>query len=104
MALTLSKLATNTASLSVPYKGDAVNLVYRPGKVTDAVLANIDKSLDDRAAALCGLIVSWDIYQDESQSDTVPLTPDGLSALPSDLKLVIARAIIKDVRPEASAA
>lgn len=104
MALTLPKLATNQANLSVPYKGDVVKLTYIPGKVTDAVLVRVDQSLAEREAALCELIVSWDIYQDEEGGLTLPITPEGMAVLPSDLKLVLARAIIKDVRPESGAA
>jgi hypothetical protein len=115
MAISLQKIASNTANVSFqasPDPNDVVNLTYYPGRVTEKVFFfGIDFSSTEAATAslkdfnqtLANLIKNWDVYEDVEQTQLFPIDPERFPELPFELRLGIIKAIAGDVRPEAAA-
>jgi hypothetical protein len=114
MALTLAKIATNTASVSLHYCGEDIMIEYLPSRITGKMLlqmqslssteeSNASAGLASLTETLCRLIKSWTIYEDTEETVMYPLEPDRLADLPIDLISQAFNAIIADNRPEAQA-
>lgn len=131
MPLTLAKMTSNTASVTFIYGDDPVTVVYYPSRVTEKTLAQLqffisasedtlgqsfetlneilagkaitsDRLTDQQRST--GLVKSWDVYEDDAQSQMFPIDPSRFSDLPFDFRIKVLGAIIGDVRPEAIAA
>ena len=111
MPITLKKMTANTAPLAIAWGDETVNITYYPGRVTERTLAQIESMgnlTGDNAvagfetfnAALANLLKSWDIYDDEEQSQVLPLTADSFSMLPFGFRVQLVQAIVGDIRPE----
>ena len=114
MALTLAKLAANTASVTFTYQGEAITTEYYPSRITGKMLlqmqslssteeSNASAGLASLTETLCRLIKSWTIYEDTEETVMFPLESDCLSELPIALISQAFNAIIADNRPEAQA-
>ncbi|SRR5258708_1724023 len=114
MALTLNKLASNTASVTLQVDEDTVTVVYYPGRVTEKAMAQMQAfTLMDESNLVAGfvgfnemlahLIKSWDVFEDDEQTIMFPLEPDRLSELPIIFRVNVVNAIAGDIRPEAMA-
>ena len=103
MTLTVSQLAANEASLSIPIAGETLNLVYYPNKFTTKLLLHIDVVYDGEREALgihetlAALIKSWDLQDDNG--NPYPLDPEKLAELGIPLLRKISQAIGNDTRP-----
>ena len=104
MPITLAKMAANTASITFNIGADTVTVVYYPGRVSDSAIAKMDASADEFNQTLASLIQSWDIYEDTDQTQLLPIDADHLSALGRSYRMQIARAIVRDIRPNAETA
>ncbi|MGZ6321667.1 MAG: hypothetical protein ACXWQR_20485 [Ktedonobacterales bacterium] len=117
MPLDLQNLTTDTATARVDYgaNGD-INLVYRPGNVTENSLAklqylqemdalrkadpehksDIKESLEYMGAVntlLCQMLISWDLKRN---AVVIPLTDDALRDVPLGIRMDVLRAIYGD--------
>lgn len=101
MVVTLAKMAANTATIQIPYGGDVVNVTFYPGRVTDKNVALLDGNADETNEGLLTLIKSWDLMLDEDTP--CPIDLEHLADVPWDFKVDVARAIMRDIRPEARA-
>jgi hypothetical protein len=104
MPVTLSHLKKNRKPLEVPFEGDKVNLVYKPGEVTPALGQEMvdDSNKMPAVMALARVLESWDV-EDDSQpkgaDDHFPVLPieDAvLAGLPSHFLNALLRAIYED--------
>ncbi len=112
MALTLAKIATNTASVTLHYSGEDITIEYFPARITGKMLLQM-QSLAETAEASAGLnsltetlarlIKSWTLYEDMEETVMFPLDPDRLAELPVSLISASFTAIVGDSRPEAQA-
>jgi hypothetical protein len=112
MPISLQKMAANTASVTVQVGDDAANIVYYPSRVNEkALFMSFDQSSASAMAAsfgefnveLANLIQSWDIFEDDAQTQLFPIDAARFSELPLDFRLKIYKAIVSDVRPEGMA-
>ncbi len=114
MALTLAKIATNTATVTLHYSGEDILIEYFPARITGRMLVEmqaLSQVKEDNATAsyislivtLCRLIKSWTIYEDEKETVMFPLEPERLPELPISLISQAFTAIMGDSRPEAQA-
>lgn len=111
MPITLEKMASNTASVTIQSGEDSATIVYYPGRVTDKILAQIKAlgSLDEDSAlegleafngTIASLIKSWDIYEDAKATRLLPITAEGISAIPYLFRVQMVTAILGDINPE----
>jgi hypothetical protein len=114
MGLTLAKIATNTASVTLHYGGEDIIIDYFPSRITGKMLLQmqaLSTTEDSNASAgftslietLCRLIKSWTLYEDAEETVMFPLLPDRLAELPIALISQAFNVIIADNRPEAQA-
>jgi hypothetical protein len=111
MPISLSRIAANTAHVTFAWDQDNITIIYRPGRVTEKIFAeleafnhlNADSLMESFASLndiLVRLIVSWDVYEDDAQEQMFPLAPDRLRELPVLFRMEVLKAIMSDMRPE----
>jgi hypothetical protein len=114
MPISLNQIANNEASLTFPYAGDTLTIVYYPSRLSDKMLRAIsnksNNDLDSTLAALgsmnamlATLIKSWDFFQDDAQTIMWPLDEESLSELPLTFKQEIFLKIAEDMNPNSKA-
>lgn len=114
MPLTFSKIANNTASVTLHIGEDTVTVVYFPGHVTEKSLAHMQgfATMDESSLAagfagfnemFASLIKSWDLFEDDAHTRMFPLDPQRLAELPVGFRMDVIMAILKDIRPEVMA-
>lgn len=110
MALTLNKIASNTASVTIPVGEETVTVAYYPGRITEKAMAQLQVfSTMDESNAMAGyagfnemlarIIKSWDVFEDDEQTVMFELVPDRLSELPIMFRIQVVNAIVTDVYP-----
>ncbi len=110
MPITVTEIAANTATIMFYWGDNEVNIVYRPGLVTEKIiaqmlaLANMDEDsiLTQMQAfnkSLARLISRWDVL--EADGSMYPLEPDKLADLSFMFRARVIQAILGDIRPEA---
>jgi len=113
MPLTLAKITSNTATVTMTYGEDSVTMTYYPGRVTEKTIAQLQGYADVDPARfaetarevnvlLASLIKSWDVLEND-ETTMFPLDPARLSELPFLFRAQVIVAIMQDIRPEASA-
>lgn len=113
MPITLTKIASNTAKTTVKYGEDEINIVYLPAKITEKTFAELQtfesmksssdvfEGFESLNSMLAQLIKSWDIFEDEKQTEMFPTDDvERLKELPIMLRAQILYAIMGDFRPE----
>lgn len=111
MPVSLYKIATNTATITFPYAGESITVVYYPGRVTERTIAQMQgfASMDESTIVagfgafndtLASLIKSWDVYEDEAQTIMFPVEGVRLAELPIGFRMEVLSAIMGDIRPE----
>lgn len=121
MPLSLSQLAANRASVTLAYAGQAVTLEYAPALITEKTIADMtglgsvasaaDGDMDGAAMVdalsrfmgalnelLCRVILAWDVYEDDAQTEMVALTPDRLARLPMEFRTTCFQALVGGLR------
>ncbi len=104
MGLKFSDLKNNRKTLDVPYEGDVVHLVYKPGEVTPTLGQEMadEKNKMPAVMALCRVIASWDVEDDalpKVDDEHYPpraITEAVLAGLPSPFLNTLLRAIFED--------
>ncbi len=99
MPVTLSKMAANTASVTIPIGDDTLTIVYYPNAVTDNSVAQLDAGSEAFNETMPKIIKSWDVYEDEEQTTMLPIAPESFANMGYTYKLQIMQAIIEDIRP-----
>lgn len=114
MPVSLSHMATNTATVTFSFMGESITITYYPGRVTERAIAQLQgfASLDESTLVagfgafnetLANLIKSWDVYEDEAQTVMFPIEAGRLAELPIGFRMEVIGAIMGDLRPEAIA-
>ena len=110
MPLSLENIASNTASVTFPYAGDSITVVYYPERITDKMLhaisamkdqGDVEGMLDKLGGfneTLASLIKSWDIYEDEKQTIMVPIDAKRFEGLSIPFKKDVFLAIAQDIK------
>lgn len=109
MPITLAKMASNTAEVTLQIGEDTVTAVYYPSRVTEKVFAQLQsfaKMTEDTIIEqfgslnemLANLIKSWDVLNEDGSM--YPLTPEALADLPLFFRTTLIQAIMGDIRPE----
>ena len=116
MALSLNQVATNEASVTFPYAGDTLTIVYYPSRISDKMLRSLSKvraegdvheildGIGSLNEVLSKIVKSWDLYKDDEQTIMWPLDADSLSELPVVFKQDVFMEISKDMSPKQPAA
>lgn len=92
MPLTLQKLQSDTATATLVYSGETINLTYRPSKYTPSFLAQLaalqdkptnQESMDEAIGMVMDILLDWDIYDmpEDEGGVKVPITHEFLSQL-----------------------
>lgn len=111
MPITLAKIAANTASVSFAVAEDTINITYYPGRVTEKTISimNAFASMDESSmtsgfeafnAMLASLIQSWDVFEDDAQTQMFPIDGARFPELPFGFRIEAMGAIMSDIRPE----
>jgi len=112
MALTLRKIASNTATVALSIGEDTLTVVYYPSRLTEKTIADLNalnKMTDEDSIAvgfkafndvLVQLIKEWDLYDDEAETVMFPITSERLPELPIFVRKAVIDAIMGDIRPE----
>lgn len=112
MPVSLAKIAADIAKVTLYVNDDSLTVYYYPSKITDETIAlggvfldlnsvqGAMSAMESLNSLLCGLIQSWDLFEDEEQTTMVPVTPERLKSIPTLLKGKIIGAIMSDIRPE----
>lgn len=114
MALTLRKLTANTAQTSIVFDGEEVHIEYFPAKITEKTFVDLQKFTNVTSDTivegfsllndtLSALIKTWDVYNDEAETQAYPTDSESLSALPLIFRLQILNGILADARPNQEA-
>lgn len=111
MPITLQKMVENTAPVSFTWGDDTVNVVYHPGKVTEAFLsqvlafqqmdeASFDATFRSFNTELASILQSWDVLDgDGSDGAMFPLEGARFPELPISFRMRVAMEIMQDIRP-----
>lgn len=105
MPVRLHHLQQDQRTFTMPVGDDALTITYRPGAITPAAEAAMMEAAADRGsgAALGGMLraalVAWDLLDDDDQP--IPLTEEGMSAIPTAFLAEVVRALMEDLRPNA---
>jgi len=112
MPITLSALAANTATLTIPVGADTLTLTYYPNRVNEhtvAMLANfsnvnqatLTEDFHEYNVSLASLIKSWDLLEDDGSM--FPLDAARFPELPMTVRGQVFRAIMEHLSPNAGA-
>lgn len=108
MPITLAKMTANTATVTLAWGEDEVNVTYHPGKVTEILFVQLaalehltgetlKQAMEDFNTTLAGLIESWDVLEG---TEMFPIDPARFPELPLVFRMQVASAIMGDIRPE----
>lgn len=102
MPLKASQMAINVAEISVEYGDSTVNVSFYPDKFNNKIIALLDGKVDGFDQALCELIKSWDVLEDDGSM--TPLVPERLATLSFPFRVKVAKAITGTMRPNSQEA
>ena len=114
MPITIQQLTNNEAQLTFDYDGASVSMTYYPNQVTEKTIAQLQTfsqsteetllaGFESFNAVLCSLIKAWDVFEDEAQTQQLPITLEKLKELPLRFRSAVMDAILTHVRPEEQA-
>lgn len=103
MAIRLSARRAIVKPLAIDVDGETLNVQYRPGAFTpefDRSARQLETSSDPETglgAMFCSVVASWDLEGDDGQP--VPLTPESLMTVPTDILIAVLGAMRKALSP-----
>ena len=111
MPITVNEIAANTATVTMFWGENSVNITYRPGVVTEKTIAQMLAFADMDESTLMAqmrafnellahLIKAWDVLENNVM---FPLEPDRLAELAFMFRAKVIQTILGDIRPEAMA-
>jgi hypothetical protein len=103
MPLQLSHARNRKSNVPVPFAGETINVVYRPGDITSDMFSDLEameeetgKSFQTTPRLLALIISEWDIMDGDKPVD---ITESMISSFPLDLQATLQQAILTDLRP-----
>ena len=110
MPITLAQMAMDTANVTLSYGNQSVTLEYYPSRITEKTFAQLKSFADSDSDTmmegfaslnelLVHLIKSWDVFEDDEQTQMFPLEVERLAELPIAFRLQAVSAIMKDIKP-----
>lgn len=78
-------------TLLIPFGAENVSVTYRPQYLTPEFeeklkgLSDEDKATEAFLELFCSVIVSWDLKNDDADPTPIPITKEGLRAVPYDI-------------------
>lgn len=115
MAATLKSITSKTVSLTIPVDedqpdGEQVTLTYKPKAFSRAYEREFNELMTHQneqmvgaevtVRTFCLMVTGWDAKWSESDSDPIPLTPEGLEDVPTQWLQYLLREIGKDQQPD----
>lgn len=116
MAATLKSITSERATLYFPVhpddpNSDKIKVVYLPKALTGELVERMAEQKNELGLegwgiamltieCFIGTVVEWDFKREESDSDPIPLTREGLKPVPTMLLDAILGAITADQRPD----
>lgn len=105
MAMTLSKVQEKESTVTVLWDGETVDVGYRPGAVTAALLEKVQHAANDNDMGVIGILFTqmlawWDVLDD--QGERIPVTPENVSQVPLDFAMNVLQTVQGAMRPPAS--
>jgi len=103
----IQALKSRTRQVVVEYEGEKLNVEYRPGSLTGALVDRVTTAAGEQgqsaviADALAAILADWDATAD---GQPYPPTPENLLALPLRLLSEVFRAVVQDAAPNPSSA
>lgn len=98
----IQALKSRTRQVTVEYEGERLNVEYRPGALTGALVDQVTTAAGEQgqsaviAEALAQVMAGWDAT---CGSEPYPPTHENLMALPLRLLSDVFRAIVQDAAP-----
>jgi hypothetical protein len=111
MPVTLSRIAANTATVSIDFGGgDVLNVEYYPLRITtemfaqmqgfaEANEATIMRKFEEICQMLVTIVKSWDLLEDDGETQ-IPLTTERVKQISPVISMQIINAIGGDINPE----
>lgn len=104
MPISLSRMQSNTQTISIPYFEDTVSITYKPSEMTPVVEAQIREASnagDEKVMleVLSRLVVSWDVLDEKEKP--IPVTAKTMATMPSAFLTAIFTGIRDDMVPKA---
>lgn len=99
MALDLTQLATNVATVTVPFGDTTIDVRYRPSVATPSrmqAVSNMGPDDDEMGVFvdfMADLLVGWDIVKSGA---SVPVTPEGISTVPMSVLQKVMTGVMAD--------
>lgn len=105
MAMTLSKVQDKTTTTTVLWDGETVDVGYRPGMVTAALLEQVQAAAARDDMGVIGVLFSkmlawWDVLDDDGER--IPVTAEAVSQVPLDFAMAVLKAVQGTMRPPES--
>jgi hypothetical protein len=97
MPLTIAQLIEDIEPVEVKFRGETVNVKYRPSVITPALFAAINADTYDKDAivdVLAQALVGWDLEGDNKL--IVPTSEASLMTLPTKFLRAVYRAVLAD--------
>ncbi len=98
MPVSLANMAARSTSATITTPVGDIVVGYDPNKVTTKAVAQMDTDLVQRAAALAGIIHSWDVYEDEAMTQLAPIDADHLESFGIDVLAALMLGVMGDMR------
>lgn len=100
MGISVSHIKNNTRSVDVPFGDETIHIVYRPSEWTPSIEKEWQDSegsaTENMLQFLSRLVIDWDIYEDDEETKKLPITPESLEVLPTQIGMGIIRAVSDD--------
>lgn len=105
----LAKLTAQRVTIQVPIDDETVSVTYRPRAYSEELEEALRAAQDDeRGAAMvreafAAIVESWDLRWDEADPEPIPVTREGLRAVPSEVLGALLAKIGDDRAPDPKA-
>lgn len=115
MAATLTSITSKKVTLTVPLDesepgGETVTLTYKPKALSRSYEREFNDLMAHQNEQMVGaeitvrtfllMVTGWDAKWNESDSDPIPLTPEGLEDVPTQFLQYLLRKIGEDQQPD----
>jgi hypothetical protein len=109
MPVTLSKIARNTATVTLSFGEDQLAIEYYPLRITSEMMSvifdpstteqSIKAQLREYSETLASIIKSWDLLEDDGETP-IALSTERIMQISPIIVLLVIRGIGADLRPE----
>lgn len=102
MGMSLSKVREKTATCTVLWEGETVDVGYRPAAVTPALLNSVQEAakeanIDVIALMMEPMLAWWDVLDDDGQR--LPTTADVINQMPLSFTMAVLTATQEAMSP-----